>query len=88
MKQTLALIEPAALAGKFDRQRYAMLFDRVAEMEERPQRYGSQDMCVGGQRFPYTLEDASIVDQLRADMGMDTMEEYWARMREMYGISC
>ena len=84
----LAEIEPLALAGEFDGQRYALLYDRVAETEGRPQRFGSQDACIDGHRTLHTLENPDRVDEWRAQMGMEPLADYRARLIEMYGAAC
>lgn len=88
MKQTLALIEPAALAGEFRRQRYALLYDRVAMNEGRPQRYGSQGTCIDGRQDIYEIENPETVDERRAEMGLEPLADYRASLIEMYGPDC
>ena len=88
-QRLLGVIEPLALEGEFDGQRYALLYDRVAEAEERPQRYGTQDMCVDGERTIYTLEDTrEAANEARAELGLDSLDVYWERMFELYGPEC
>jgi len=84
-RRLLELIEPLALAGRFDQQRYALMYDRQAENEGRPQRYGTQDACVDGMRTLYPIEDEAHVDERRADMGMGPLADYRARLIQMYG---
>jgi hypothetical protein len=84
----LTAIEPLALSGRYSGQQYALMYDRVAKAEGRPQRYGSQDNCQNGRREIYTLEDPENVDEQRAAMGMGPLEEYWAMSVEMYGENC
>jgi hypothetical protein len=88
MKRTLEMIEPAALAGEFDGQRYALLYDRVAESEGRPQRYGSQDACVAGRLTLHPLEDPARVDIWRAEMGLEPLADYLSSLIEIYGEAC
>lgn len=87
-RHVLALIEPLALAGRFNQQRYALMYDRQAEREGRPQRYGSQDACVNGKTTLYQIEDEEHVDERRAEMGMGPLAEYRASLIEMYGERC
>ncbi|MEO1038344.1 MAG: DUF6624 domain-containing protein [Pseudomonadota bacterium] len=84
----LAEIEPLALAGAFDGQRYALMYDRVARMEDKPQRYGSQSECVDGRRQIAELEDPARVDEWRAQMGLEPLEAYRQSLIEMYGPEC
>ena len=88
MKRTLEMIEPAALNGEFDGQRYALLYDRVAESEGRPQRYGSQDACVAGRLTLHPLEDPERVDIWRAEMGLEPLADYRSSLIEIYGEAC
>jgi len=87
-RHVLALIEPLALAGRFNQQRYALMYDRQAESEGRPQRYGSQDACVNGMTTLYPVEDIAHVDERRAEMGMEPLAEYRASLIRMYGERC
>lgn len=87
-RRLLALIEPLALAGRFNQQRYALMYDRQAEREGRPQRYGSQDACVDGMRTLYPIEDEAHVDERRAEMGMEPLADYRASLIQMYGERC
>ena len=85
-REFLAIIEPLALQGEFDGQRYALFYDRLAEIEERPQRYGTQDMCVDGVRVPYTLEEpAGDIDLRRSYVGLGSIDEYFDLIRSEYG---
>lgn len=84
----LTAIEPLALSGQYSGQQYALLYDRIAEAEGRPQRYGTQDDCENGRRVIYSLEDPENVHEHRASMGMGPLEEYWAASVEMYGENC
>lgn len=79
-RRLLALIEPLALAGRFNQQRYALMYDRQAESEGRPQRYGSQDACVNGMTTLYPVEDIARVDERRAEMGMEPLAQYLPRL--------
>jgi chemotaxis protein CheY-P-specific phosphatase CheC len=79
-------IEPHALAGTFDGQAYALLFDRVAKAQGRPQRYGTQDACAAdGSRIPYMLEDATRVDEWREQMDLMPLDDYFRVHNENMG---
>lgn len=69
MALVLSHIEPLALAGRFDGREYAMMYDRVAINEGRPQRYGTQLTCIDGTMQPGPVEDLENVDALRAERG-------------------
>ncbi len=85
-RSLLSQIEPLALTGKFDGQRYALMFDRLAEIEGRPQRYGTQDMCNNGVREIYTLEPGDV-DKRRARFELKPIDIHLEELRDMYG-SC
>jgi hypothetical protein len=87
MATVLTHMEPLARMGEVNGRDFALLFDRVAMFEGRPQRYGSQVICREGVRTFHTIEDESAVDALRASVGHpDTMAETAARLR--VGQSC
>jgi hypothetical protein len=77
--EVLPLLEKLALEGKTQPINYAMLFDRVAIGERRPQRYGSQGTCTGpGVWTPFKTEDSADLDQRRATMGLKPLADYVA----------
>ena len=79
-KQILALMEPLAAAGEARPANYALLFDRVAVGEGRPQRYGSQGRCTGtGTWTEFPVEHPDALDQERAKMGLEPMADYRRR---------
>lgn len=67
---------------------YAYLFDRVAASWNDPsnrslQRYGTQGQCVGPKAWqPIPMEDPKHVDERRASVGLNTLEEYKLLVRE------
>lgn len=56
--------------GEASGESYALMYDRLAISEGRPQRYGSQLRCQGGKLAPYPLEDPGQVEAWRKAMGM------------------
>lgn len=77
--EILPQLEKLALEGKTKPSNTAMLFDRVAIGERRPQRYGSQGGCTGaGAWTPLKTEDPANLDQRRAAMGLPPIAEYVA----------
>lgn len=73
--EVLSQLEKLALEGKTRPLSYAMLYDRVAIGERRPQRYGSQGECTGGVWMPFKTEDPANLDQRRAAMGLKPLAE-------------
>lgn len=78
----LDLMEPLAAQGEVSKQNYAYLYDRVMLKLSGKQRYASQMTCADGKYQPLPLEDEAAVERLRAEMGMDTLAEYTARMQQ------
>jgi len=76
----LGLMGQAVALGEADPKDLAYLEDRVALSRGRPQRYGTQFVAdSGGQGLvPHTLADPDHVDELRASVGLGTLEEYAA----------
>lgn len=87
MKSVLEKMQSLRGTDEFGGQEYAMLYDRVATMEHRPQRYGTQGTDCDGTRYvrPADLEDPDGVDRRRAEMGLQPMAEYLAVLQKMYG---
>lgn len=74
----------AAAEGRIERWQPALLEDRIRGLEGRPQKYGTQfDWDENGEMSPYPeIEDPSIVDELRASLGLRPLEEAIAGQRE------
>lgn len=74
----------AAAEGRIERWQPALLEDRIRALEGRPQKYGTQfDWDENGEMSPYPeIEDPSIVDELRASVGLRPLEEAIAGQRE------
>ncbi|WP_291879039.1 DUF6624 domain-containing protein [Caulobacter sp.] len=66
LAQMPPLVERRLIPGDF----YALMFDRQAMQEGRPQRFGSQFDCRDGRLVLYSLEDPAGVDARRAQLGM------------------
>jgi hypothetical protein len=65
----LPVLEPLVKQGEVEGDDYALMFDRVAVSEGRPQRYGSQFRCDGGKWRPYPIEDPAHLEARRKAMG-------------------
>lgn len=82
MREVLAAMEPLAKAGEVNGRDYALLYDRVEMFAGRPQRYGSQVVCSAGIRSFHVLEDATVVDRRREEVGHpETFAETGVRLR-------
>ncbi|NEX93657.1 DUF6624 domain-containing protein [Caulobacter sp. 17J65-9] len=89
MKRVLADMEPMLVEKEADPQEYALLYDRTATSEKRPQRYGTQGTdCTpdGKYAVPRDLEDPANLDARRAQVGLQPIAEYLAGLDRMYGV--
>lgn len=75
-KRYFPLFEEAAIRGDLSKENVAMMDDRIALFEGRPQKYGSQ--IVEGKL--HTLLDPTKVDQWRREVGMPPLDEYLRQM--------
>ena len=83
-REVLALLEPLVATGETSAANYAYLHDRVAVGENRPQRYGTQGVCVSrGVWAPNTLEAPERVQALRDEARIGSLAEYTARMHRL-----
>lgn len=78
-RRFVPVLAPLVGTGRMDDAQYALMYDRLAVEEGRPQRYGSQFACKGQESEVAPLEDPDGVDARRAAMGMNTMAENAAR---------
>ncbi len=71
-KNVLRLLTDSAVAGRVPPWHAAYLEDRIAMLEGRPQRYGSQwlDDPRDGRTRPWKLSDPERVNELRASVGL------------------
>jgi hypothetical protein len=76
-KRFVPVLEPLVVTGEVDGQSFALMYDRLALNEGRPQRYGSQMKCEAGKWVPDRLEDPARVEEWRKAMGFTwTFAEY------------
>lgn len=76
-KRFVPVLEPLVVTGEVDGQSFALMYDRLAIAEGRPQRYGSQMKCEAGKWVPDRLEDPARVEEWRKAMGFSwTFAEY------------
>lgn len=84
-KAVVAEIEPLVRAGQMEGEEYALLVDDLLLEETGFQRYATNFTCAGGEHTPRPTEDMENVDVRRAEMGMGTLAEARAIMRQIYG---
>lgn len=71
-----ARMAPLAAAGEVKGSHFALIFDRTEMFAGRPQFYGSQVACKGGQWQPVAIREPASVDARRAKMGMAPLSVY------------
>ncbi len=74
MTAMLDRMRPAALKGDVDPTNYALLIDRVAMLQHRPQIYGSQFICKDHHWVLYTLQDPEGVEARRKALHLPETE--------------
>lgn len=58
--------------------------DRVAVAREEPQTYGTQIRCEGKKPVPPTrIDDPEAVEELRAEAGLEPLEDYLKQVRQV-----
>jgi hypothetical protein len=77
-RRFVPVLETLAAKGEVRGAEFALMYDRLALHEHRPQRYGSQMTCKAGKYVPDTLEDPEQIDQRRATLGMIPYKDYLA----------
>ena len=82
MRKCLKLLELAVSNEKANPMHLAYLSDRIAVFEGRPQRYGTQfDWDEDGLMSPNKIDDLDTVNQRRASLGLNTLQEQTLLMR-------
>jgi hypothetical protein len=83
-RRMFAKLLEAAVEGRIERWQPAFLEDRIRALEGRPQKYGTQfDWDENGEMSPYPeIEDPSILNELRASVGLPPLDQAIARHRE------
>ena len=80
-RRFLPIFEQLVAKGEVAGNSYALMYDRLAVNEGRPQRYGSQLRCQGGKLVPLPLEDPARVEAWRKEMDMPfTYAEQFANL--------
>jgi hypothetical protein len=81
----LPQIEAAFTAGVINGEWVALLTDRVAKAQGRPQRYGTQATMTGGRLVIDPIADSAQVDARRAAMGLPPLADYKRILDSVYG---
>lgn len=78
------VLEPLVALGEVSGPSYALMYDRLALAEQRPQRYGSQVACQDGRWVAMYLEAPEAVDERRRAIGFtETFAEYQSQFASM-----
>lgn len=83
--ESLPFLEAAYKSGDVTGQEVALLTDRVAKAQGRPQRYGTQATMRDGRTIIDAIEDSAGVDARRAAMGLPPLTEYKRVLDSVYG---
>ncbi len=86
--RVLRMITPLSAQGEVNRKNYALLYDRVMLPLTGKQRYGTQFTCEKRGWHPRALENEANLDNLRSQVGLDTVASYMKRMIDAYGARC
>ncbi len=83
MRQCLSLLQRAGVRGEIPLWHAAMLEDRIRMYEGKPQIYGSQfQPDENGNMAPYRIENPEGVNDRRRAVGLNSLEERTAELRE------
>lgn len=83
MKSCIPLLQNAVINNQAEGRHLAFLQDRVLSMAGKPQIYGTQFKTKEGKVVPLPIKDPEIVDDLRADLGLETLEERTSYMQRL-----
>lgn len=83
MRKFALLLAEAVENQKADKKLLAYLTDRIAVLEGKPQQFGTQfDWDENGELSPNLMDDVSLVNERRASLGMNNIEEQTQAIRE------
>lgn len=74
MREAAERMAPLVADGEVMPAWYAALVDRLAVLEGRPQRFGTQPVCKAGTWVVGEVEDPAGLDARRAELGLQAME--------------
>lgn len=80
MTQALVYIEAEYKANQVPGSQYALIYDRVQTMNGKPQKYGTQFSKTSEGCMPQPLIHPAKVDEFRAQVGLDKLSDYAARV--------
>jgi hypothetical protein len=80
MQMAFGHIEAGYKTGEIPASSYAKMADRILMLQDKPQRFGTQINITGGACGVWKLANPEKVDALRAEMGLETLADYIARV--------
>lgn len=83
-QKMLEAIKPRAASGEVDKDKIALLTDRVLIAQGKPQRYGTQFRIEGGKLTPQPTEDLDTLDTRRAEWELMPLADYTCMLGVMY----
>ncbi len=86
MASCLTLLQNAISNNDAEKGCFAYLKDRTLTMQGKPQIYGTQFDFQDGHVVSFPIENLSVVDNLRKELGLDTLCEATQRMKERYNL--
>ena len=89
-EEYLPIVEQMSAEGLIPIDKHAILFDRIAMRQKRPQRYGSQVLQFGQadavKSYVWPVENPMVLDSLRSSVGMCPIADYVNQITETTGI--
>jgi hypothetical protein len=85
-KEYLAFVQEEFQKGQAPGDAVALLTDVTRVAEGQRQLYGTQINIEDGRLVVQPIEDEARVDERRAALGLGTLAEYVARVKQVYGI--
>ena len=89
-EEYLPIVEQMSAEGLIPIDKHAILFDRIAMRQKRPQRYGSQVLQFGQadavKSYVWPVENPMVLDSLRSSVGMSPIADYVNQITETTGI--
>lgn len=89
-EEYLPIVEQMSAEGLIPIDKHAILLDRVAMRQKRPQRYGSQVLQFGQadavKSYVWPVENPMVLDSLRSSVGMCPIADYVNQITETTGI--
>ncbi len=84
-KQNISKAEKLVKDGTLDANSFAILSDKIAIGEMRPQKYGTQLICIGKNREMVGQPNILQVEKAREEIGLEPLSEYIASNDKLYG---